>query len=170
MKKLSLLLLILLAPTCLLAAKPGTEDPAVTRYTILLAGNKAGYETAATNADGSLIFHSEFNDRGRGPKIDEHIVLGKDGTPAQLESKGNDYYKAPVDEQFQITNGKAAWKSRSEQGEKQLSGSAFYVSSSGAVQETGILARALLASTGHRMALLPEGEASIEKLGELKIT
>ena len=170
MKKLFLFLLF----SCTLffgqtSSQAGAANPAVTRYTILIAGNKAGFETAAVNPDGSLIFHSEFNDRGRGPKVDEHFVPGKEQTPAEIENKGNDYFKAPVSEHFSLSNGKASWKSQSEQGEKQLSGTAFYISSSGATQEAGLLVQALLSAPGHRLALLPEGEASIEKLGELKV-
>ena len=169
MKKLPFLLLLSFAFGCPHAAAENTAGPAATRYTILIAGNKAGFETAAVKPDGSLIFHSEFNDRGRGPKIDEHLVLGKDHTPAEVENKGNDYFKAPVYEHFSLSNGKAIWKSQSEEGEKQLSGTAFYISSSGAVQDSGLLAQALLSAPGHRLALLPEGEASIEKLSELKV-
>ena len=170
MKKLPILLLLSFAFASLHAtAAENTPSPAVTRYTILIAGNKAGFETAAVNPDGSLIFHSEFNDRGRGPKIDEHLALGKDHTPAEIENKGNDYFKAPVYEHFSLSNGKASWKSQSEEGEKQLPGTAFYISSSGAVQDAGLLAQALLSAPGRRLALLPEGEASIEKLSELRV-
>ena len=48
-------------------------------------------------------------------------------------------------------------------------GKAFYASISGATEETGLLAQALLAAPGHKLALLPAGEASIEKRSELKI-
>ncbi|HEY6350947.1 MAG TPA: amidohydrolase family protein [Candidatus Angelobacter sp.] len=170
MKKLSLFLLLsfllVRAQTTVDSPKPSAG---AARYTFLLAGNKAGFETSAAEPDGTLVFHSEFNDRGRGPKIDERIVLGKDGTPAQLENKGNDYLKAPVNEHFSINNGKAVWKSETEEGEKRLSGGAFYLSGSGTTLETGVLARALLAAPGHRLALLPEGEATIEKLNSLKV-
>lgn len=167
MKKLSLLLLFsLTAAHAQIAANPSN---AVSRYTFLLAGNKAGFETSSVEPDGTLVFHSEFNDRGRGPKIDERVVLDKNGIPVQVSNKGNDYLKAPVDEQFSLNNGKAAWKSQAEQGEKSVSARAFYVSSSGAAQEAGMLARALWAAPGHKLPLLPEGEARIEKLGPLKV-
>ena len=34
----------------------------------------------------------------------------------QYEGRGNDYMKAPVEERFEIKDGKASWKNRSEQG------------------------------------------------------
>src|SRR5207302_275049 len=64
---------------------PKTAAPA--RYTFLLAGNKAGFESSTRNADGSWQIHYEFNDRGRGPSIDERIVAGKDGMPTEIEIK-----------------------------------------------------------------------------------
>jgi imidazolonepropionase-like amidohydrolase len=151
-------------------AQGAQENAKTIRYTFLLAGNKAGFESSTRNADGSWQIHYEFNDRGRGPSINEKLVAGKDGIPSQIENTGVDYYKAPVEERFSLSQGKAAWKNRSEQGEKALSGKAFYVSISGAVEETALLAKALLAAPGNKLALLPEGEAGIEKRGELKIT
>ena len=136
-------------------------------YTIFLAGNK-GFQTSARNADGSLQFYFEFNDRGRGPRITERVVLDSRGIPTQIENSGNDYDKSPVDEHFMLKDGKATWKNRAEKGEKAASANDFYVSISGTPEESALLARALLAAGG-RLPLLPAGEASIEKRGELKI-
>ncbi|HEX4603785.1 MAG TPA: amidohydrolase family protein, partial [Candidatus Angelobacter sp.] len=141
-----------------------------TRYTFITAGNKAGYESSTRNPDGSLQLHFEFNDRGRGPSVNEKIVSGKDGIPVQIEITGVDYLKAPVDERFSFKQNTATWKNRAEQGRKTLTAKAFYVSNSGGAEETGALAQALLAAPGHKLALLPEGQAAIEKRNELKIS
>ena len=171
MKKLCLLLslaLIVLAHGRASAA-PAPDDAATTRYTFTLAGNKAGFESSSRNADGSLQIHFEFNDRGRGPSVNEKIVPGKDGIPVELEITGVDYMKSPVDERFSLKQGIASWKNRSEEGQKKISGKAFYASISGGSEEAALLAQALLAAPGHKLPLLPAGEASIEKRGELKI-
>ncbi|HEV8183968.1 MAG TPA: hypothetical protein VGQ61_16420, partial [Candidatus Angelobacter sp.] len=78
MKKLCLLLfptLIILAHGRVPAA-PAPQNAATTRYTFTLASNKAGFESSSRNADGSLQVHFEFNDRGRGPNVNEKIVPG----------------------------------------------------------------------------------------------
>jgi imidazolonepropionase-like amidohydrolase len=160
---------ILLASFCAAQAAPPAAGAGVTRYTLMLAGTKAGFETVTRNADGSLDLYYEFNDRGRGPKITEHLVLDKNGLPAEVQNSGNDYLKAPVDEHFSLKDGVATWKNRAEQGEKKLSGKAFYVSISGAPDEGAVLAKALLANGGH-LPLLPAGEASIERRSLLKVT
>ncbi|MGZ4831266.1 MAG: amidohydrolase family protein, partial [Candidatus Angelobacter sp.] len=171
MKKLSLLLfpmLVALAHAQVTAA-PVPESGKASRYTFILAGNKAGFESSSRNPDGSLQLHFEFNDRGRGPNINEKILTGKDGIPVEIEITGVDYLKAPVDEHFSLKQGSATWKNRSEEGQKKITGKAAYVSISGAAEETGLLAQALLAAPEHKLPLLPEGEASIEKRSELKI-
>jgi hypothetical protein len=173
MKKLALLLSLSVSFSFMQAQvvpAAATGDGKSSRYTFIMAGSKAGFESSTRNADGSLQVHFEFNDRGRGPNINEKIVITKDSIPLQLEITGVDYLKAPVDERFSFQQSNAAWKNRSEEGQKKISGSAFYVSIGGAAEESALLAQALLAAPGHKLALLPEGEASIEKRGELKIS
>lgn len=170
MKKLCLLFPMLIAFAYgQTPAASSPQNPASARYTFILSGNKAGYESSTRNPDGSLQIHFEFNDRGRGPNVNEKIRAGKDGIPVEIEITGVDYLKAPVDERFSLKQGVASWKNRSEEGQKNISGKAFYTSISGATEETGLLAQALLAAPGHKLPLLPAGEASIEKRGELKI-
>ncbi len=171
MKKLRFLLLPTLIALAYgqVSAVPSPDDAKTTRYTFILSGNKAGYESSTRNPDGSLQIHFEFNDRGRGPNINEKILAGKDGIPVEIEITGVDYLKAPVDERFSLKQGAATWKNRSEEGQQKINGKAFYASISGASEETSLLAQALLATPGHKLPLLPAGEASIEKRSELKI-
>src|ERR1051325_436 len=171
MKKLLLALPILaLLAQAQVAASPSSEGTKPTRYTFVLSGNKAGYESSTRNPDGSLQIHFEFNDRGRGSNVNEKILAGKDGIPTEIEITGVDYLKAPVEERFSLKQGVATWKNRSEEGQKKISGKAFYASISGASEESALLAQALLAAPGHKLPLLPAGEASIEKRSELKIS
>jgi len=167
-----LLLLFALLPLTTFHPQTGSAVPSeanVTRYTVMIMGNKAGFQSTAQDPDGSWRIHYEYNDRGRGPVTDEHITLNKSSIPVTTENSGVDYYKAKVEEHFSESDGNASWKNRAEQGQKQAAGQAFYVSISAAPEESAILARALLAAPQHKLPLLPAGEASIEKRGELKI-
>ena len=65
------------------------------------------------------------------------FVAGKDGIPVEIEITGVDYLKAPVDEHFSLKQGDASWKNRSEEGQKNTNGKAFYASISGASEESG---------------------------------
>ncbi|HMF56462.1 MAG TPA: hypothetical protein VK619_08970, partial [Pyrinomonadaceae bacterium] len=170
MKKLyAAFALILFAFTFNSFAQSQTTNSNETRYTVLLVGNRAGVATSTVMPNGELKTFFEFNDRGRGPKINSRIVVGAGGIPTLIETSGNDYLKAPVEERFSVVNGRATWKNRAESGERVLGGRAFYVSMFGTPEEGALLVKALLAAPGHKLALLPEGEAAIERVGELKI-
>ena len=69
--------------------------------------------------------------------------------------------KAPVEEHFEIKNGRATWKNRSEQGEKAVNGEEFYLPMNAPPEFFGVLARALLKAPNHKLSLLPAGEAMI---------
>jgi imidazolonepropionase-like amidohydrolase len=135
------------------------------RYTVLLSGNRAGEQTVLRLPSGDLQVHFEFNDRGRGPKIDERVALDARGWPVSVEITGIDYFKGAVEERFRRDGARAAWKSDVEQGEASAD-SGFYVAFNGAPVETGLLASALLRAPDRRVPLLPGGGASIEEAGE----
>ena len=136
---------------------------------ILIQGNPAGNQTIDTRADGITRVEYSYNDRGRGDHITATWKLDAAGVPIQYEGRGNDYMKAPVEETFDLKNGKARWKNRSEQGEQSITGEAFYVPVNAPPEFTGLLARALLKAPGHKLRLLPAGEVSIEESGKLGV-
>ena len=136
---------------------------------ILIQGIAAGNQTVQTDNAGVTRVEYSYNDRGRGDHIIATWKLDAGGVPTQYEGKGNDYMKAPVEEKFELKNGKAQWKNRSEQGEKSVSGEAFYFPVNAPPEFTGVLARALLKAPGHKLPLLPAGEAKIEETGKMKV-
>ena len=113
--------------------------------------------------DGVWTIGYELNDRGRGPKVAVQVALDRRGLPLRVDVSGVDYFKNQVSEHFDWIDGKASWKNPAEQGQRDIGGRAFYLDMDGSPLETGLLARALLAAGG-RLALLPEGEARIEKV------
>jgi imidazolonepropionase-like amidohydrolase len=139
------------------------------RYTVLMMGQPAGVETSTVTAAGGRQIFFEYNDRGRGPKMSSRIALGADHIPTLVETTGNDYFKGPVAERFTLSDGRAVWKNKAEQETKTVAGRAFYISMDGSPEESALLAQALLTAPGGRLALLPEGEARIERVGELKV-
>jgi imidazolonepropionase-like amidohydrolase len=139
------------------------------RWTARMTGNEAGFMTVERDADGTIRTHFEYNDRGRGPKVDSRLVLGPDGTPASLTVEGNEYYKGPVAERFSRAGGKATWKNRAEQGESASAANAFYSSYDGTPNEIGHLVNAAARSRGGRISLLPTGAATVSKLPDVEI-
>ncbi len=141
----------------------------VKNYTILLVGNRAGSQKTEIGNDGSRNFSYEFNDRGRGPKIECRMTLDSNGLPAKVSIRGNDYFKSPIEETFQSNAGKASWKNQSEEDSKDAGSRSFYVSINGVPEELGLLASALLKAPGNKIKLLPEGEAQLEKVGDVVV-
>jgi imidazolonepropionase-like amidohydrolase len=153
------------APSDVQAAqvKVPPEVPAdARRYSFLMAGNKAGILALWDTPDGAHHCFFAFNDRGRGPAILSRIVTDRNGVPTEVDATGNNYLKTPIKEQFRVAGGKASWSNGSENGDKAVAGPAFYVPIDAVL--TNELERALLTAPGRRLALLPEGEARIEKV------
>ena len=134
---------------------------------ILIQGNPAGTQTVQVEAGGVVRVEYSYNDRGRGDHIVATWKLDAAGVPIQYEGKGNDYMKAPVEERFEMKNGKASWKNRSEQGEQAVTGAAFYLPMNAPPEFSAVLARALLKAPNRKLPLLPAGEASIEAAGKV---
>jgi imidazolonepropionase-like amidohydrolase len=132
------------------------------RYSLLLSGNKAGDEAVWKAPDGKVHTFSQYNDRGRGPKLDGEYVLDEHGLPKTVVIKGNDYLKNPVEETFSYDGKVARWKNKSESGEH-TGDNLFYASLYGSNEEFAMLVRALLAHGG-RLNILPAGELRLDKL------
>ncbi|MBB6093628.1 imidazolonepropionase-like amidohydrolase [Povalibacter uvarum] len=150
--------------TCNIASAQET-----TKYTVVIAGNNAGFQTTTTAADGTRKYAYEFNDRGRGPKLTSTIRLDAAGLPVSIETAGNDYLKAPVSEKFSVANAVARWDNGAEKEERKLPAPAFYVSLQSMPEELALLANALRRAEGNSLALLPAGRASVRKTGETTV-
>jgi len=150
----------------LIAFATGPKPVATLQFTNLSNGSIVGGETDVIYANGKVDFAYQYNDRGRGPKVKGEYQFDKNGLPTRVELKGVDYFKAPVDEHFSTYRGQAQWHSTSEKGKGAATG--FYVSNNSCWAEAGFLASALLKAK-HPIRLLPGGQASIEKLGDVTV-
>jgi imidazolonepropionase-like amidohydrolase len=148
---------------------PPADIPTTARlYSFLLMGNLAGQQALWTANDGTIHIFFQFNDRGRGPKTTSILKIDSKGIPVSETIAGNDYLKSPVDENYSVTDGTARWKNQAEHGEKKISAPSYYVGLSGAPLELGLLVQAALLNGG-KIALLPEGEARVQKLTDLDV-
>jgi imidazolonepropionase-like amidohydrolase len=137
-------------------------------YTVFLSSRPGGRVTFRTEAGGESVLTVKISDRGRGQDLTTRMRLDDAGVPLAMHVTGGDYWKNPVEEVFELKNGRASWRNNAESGERALTGPAFYLSRENG-QELGLLARALLQAEGNRLPLLPEGEARIEPFGEARI-
>lgn len=157
-----LLSLLLAAQAANVPELPKDIPPGAARASVLMMGLLAGQQAVWTGPDGKIRAFYQFNDRGRGPRTYSTRTL-QDGIPVAEEVSGNDYMKAPITETFSVQDGTASWKSKAETGQKKLNGPAMYLPLYGPPIDFALLAKALLAHGG-KLALLPEGEARIQKV------
>ena len=160
--------LTLLAAAAGAASEPPAPAPAAA-FAVILGGAQAGAMTVQATGASEYRVHFEYNDRGRGPRLDSTIRLDAGSTPDRIDTDGNDYMKGPVAERFERTGTRAAWSSGGGAASRTVPGRAFYLPFDGTPFDTGLLARALLRVPGGTIALLPEGEATLEKVGELEL-
>jgi Amidohydrolase family len=111
----------------------------------------------------------KVSDRGRGQDLTSRLRLDARGIPLREHLTGVDYWRNPVDERFELSERTAAWSSGTEKGRKKISAPAFYITRDGSYIEIGLLAMALLQSPGHKLPLLPEGEARIESVSTARV-
>ena len=94
-------------------AGPSLAADRVERTTVQILGNLAGHQEAVYRDDGSISVHYEYNDRGRGPKLDGTYALSADGTLARSKIEGVAYFKTPVAETFERSATSTRWKNGS---------------------------------------------------------
>jgi len=154
------------------AAAPPVEPSASggdLQYTVYFGNRPVGPGTVHFGLDGEETLHMELQDRGRGEDLTLQMRLDRGGIPVWEHLTGVDYWKNRVDERFERTGKTATWSNSSERGTKRLSAPAFYILRDASLLELGVLARALLHSPGHRLPLLPEGEARIESVSSARV-
>lgn len=153
--------------SCSIEKSPDTYE--TLNYNLYFGDNKAGYFQSAQTGDGSYKFVFEYNDRGRGPHLEETISLDKNGLIASLQIIGHNYLKDSVAESFESSGGKAVWSSRTEKGNEEARKNTFYVGVNSAFGNTELLTRKMLNSPGQSIDLYPSGSLKISEVEAIKI-
>jgi hypothetical protein len=142
--------------------------PRAVRRTVVILTRKSGASTLTPAPGGSFALTYQHLENGRGPTVEARVRLGADGTPVFFQAKGRHMMGNVIEESFAVEGGRARWKSREEQGEKALAAPAFYMPIAPLPEMLGMLFSALRRAGG-KLALLPSGEARLERLGEAKV-
>ncbi len=148
----------LLAALCLIV---GGSQALAHDDDVRIHGVAVGSQKLAALPDGVMEADYGFSERGRGDRIHARWSVDAQGLPVAYDAEGNDYWKVPLAEHFDVTAGKASWKNRLEAGS--AAPGAFYLPANAPPEFMGVLARALLKTPGRRLRLLPAGEAWLER-------
>jgi hypothetical protein len=156
-------------PPAVASAPPAPAPQSTTlRRAVLFSRQPFGSSLETTAPDGTVTIAYDVHQNGRGPHCDATVRRAADGTITSFEAHGHHELGTPVDETFAVGGGRARWTSTGESGERELAAPAFYVPASDCPHVVGMLAEALLRS-GRPLALLPSGEARLEKEGETTV-
>lgn len=150
-------------------AAPGAVTPGEIKRVVIVWTRKSGTSTTTTSADGTIRTSLFILQNGRGPRVDSTVRLAADGTIASLSASGQHEMGTKVAEEFSLRDGRARWKSEEEQGERAVTGPAFFVPMATMPEIYGLLVPAAIANGG-RMPLLPAGEARVEKVAEMSVS
>lgn len=150
MKRLTLILLVISTLAY------GTDT---TRFVILSAGKIAGKQITWSDGQGKIHYRYEYNDRGRGPKMQVDLQL-ENGQVVSRKVYGVDYYKGPVDETYELKDGVAKWKNKVENEQRNVTGPVLYSPMDGVPGEIEWSLKQLLKVKGHvhEMDMLPSGK------------
>jgi len=133
-----------------------------TRYVIVSGGKVAGKQITWSDGQGQVHYRFEFNDRGRGPKLQVDLKL-EGGQVVSRHVTGVDYFKGAVDETYELIDGTATWKNKVENESRKVSGPVIYSPMEGAPGEIEWTLKQLLRvqSHVHEMDMLPSGKLRV---------
>ncbi|WP_084397800.1 amidohydrolase family protein [Henriciella aquimarina] len=139
-----------------------------TTYTIMVSGTKIG-DMVVTEDGPAISVDYEYRNNGRGPTMDESIVLGEDGFPLAWSVAGNTTFGNAVDETFAMEDGEASWTDSTGTGSATVSEPSMYITQAGTPYDLVIYARALLADDDQTLPALPGGSLTLEALEDFQI-
>jgi hypothetical protein len=141
------------------------------RYDIHVeSGKKIGEQVVEQDDNGVTRVRYAFKNNGRGPDLNETYRLAADGTFTEYAVKGSSTFGALVDDRFERRDGKASWRSATEQGSIGVTGPALYVPLNSSWAFNSVAIAALAARPGASLPLLPSGSLSMRKVDEMQIT
>ena len=161
------ILLVLLLAACK-AASPalplesvpphGAPSEGSTRYLLVFDGKTVGPSTLVRGRNGVSASYT----RQDGSHGVAELLLDRSAVIVR-------YNQAEVGESFAVERDVARWRNPAERGAKPWTRPAFYVPFDANPLNAGLLAAALLEAPGHRLPLLPSGEATLEPLSTLAL-
>ena len=139
-------------------------------YTISFLGKVTGRQTVTIGGGGRIAVDYAYSNNGRGPEVHEEMTLDPSGRLEHYRATGKSEFGAPVSEFFDRTDGKATWKTRADEGERNIGDAAGqYVPLDGSYETLAVIARSLLTQPTGQLPALPAGQLRIRKLRDTPI-
>ncbi len=153
------------SPSSTKAPPPSPTVATTVKRVVVSLGRVSGTAISTTAPDGTITSVFDVLENGRGPHVDATIKLAANGTLAEVHASGHHIMGTPIDETFKLGKKMAHWKSNEEHGDREVMGAAFFVPFAPIPDTLGLLVHALQ-NAGGTIALLPGGQARLEKAGD----
>jgi len=136
-------------------------------YVILLEnGAKAGHQTVKRHGN-KVDVSFDFKENGRGPTLEEHIILASDGTMKDYRVSGTSEMGGDVNERFIAKNNLIQWHSNSEDGAQKVTRGGFYLPMNSSWEVNSLMITALSKRKNNYLPLLPSGGLRQEVLDKV---
>ncbi len=152
----------ILALSFVLAIAPVAARADTARFIAIFGGKHVGHVIADTRGNTTRV-DFDVKNNGRGPTIQETVVVDANGLPTAWTITGTTTFGSPVDEHFAMRGGKATWRDSTGKGEAVVKEHAIYVPQSGSPWADQIYANVLLKREGMIMPALPGGTLTLTK-------
>jgi imidazolonepropionase-like amidohydrolase len=133
------------------------------KFVIVSAAGQHGTFAMWRTSAGETCFRESLLLRGMVWEQDEVVHFGPNGQPDRITIRGVTP-TADAAESFTVVDGVARWKSPVDAGSKAYDGRSIYLTQGGPFAGIGVLAELLQSAPGHKVSLLPSGEARLTKL------
>jgi cytosine/adenosine deaminase-related metal-dependent hydrolase len=148
----------------ILLAVPSARAESTRKYTVLFQEKPGGALVTRTADDGTITVDFSYRNNGRGPDLKEEFVLAADSTLVRYVGKGNSTMGAPIQDSFSRQNGRAEWKSLSDQGNTSGARPAAYLPVEPSPEILMRIIKAVNSQKDHRLLALPAGTLVVVKV------
>ncbi len=137
-------------------------------FRVMVGGTDIGALQVTRTDDGYSIDFA-FSNNGRGPDLEEGIIIGEGGRPTGWRITGNTTFGNAVDESFTFEDDQASWRDTTGEHEVVITDEAFYVPQEGSPYMLAVLARALMQTDDLSLAAIPNGQLRIDPVERVSV-
>ncbi|UBZ14210.1 amidohydrolase family protein [Flagellimonas marinaquae] len=137
-------------------------------YSVIMGETKVGYLKAETSGD-TINIDYDYKNNGRGPTMNETIVLNAEGYPISWSVTGNTTFGNAVDEKFSLEGNEASWTDATGSGNASVEAAQLYVNQFGSPYSAVLAARLLMGAPENTLPVLPAGNLTLTKMEDLSV-
>ncbi|WP_455168619.1 amidohydrolase family protein, partial [Aegicerativicinus sediminis] len=137
-------------------------------YSVIISGTNVGHLNTEIIGD-TVIVDYDYKNNGRGPTMQETIVLNRNGIPIKWDISGNTTFGNKVDEHYNYDGKMASWVDATGKDSTSTDLPLMYVAQSGSPYPIILAARSLLKSPDPELEVLPGGKLKLMEMESFSV-